>query len=387
VGDKPAVFYFCIMDYLKKPFFALLTIFLIIACSGDSDENIDQVPQFDRSTILENYANNIIIPRHNDFKSEQDNLKIAVDNFTQTPNTTNFDQVHDKWLSAYKKWQHIEMFNIGKAEEIYYLNTINTYPVDEDRIKENITSKRYDLSNTNDWSCQGLSGIDYMLHGIGSTKEEVIQKYINDPKYADYLKNLLVIMNRNTNDVVESWASDKSSFIQSSGNSNSSSLNMLTNDFIYYFEKGLRSIKIGTPAGYWSAGRKLPHTIEAYYSSKNAFEDVSKVLAKEALTASENLFLGKSLSGSLGASLKTYLDYLHSSKVSDNNLSPIIVANFKNAHDAIDQLNSNFIDQIDTGNEKMLNAFDNLQTLVRNFKTDMLSVLSIQVDYIDADGD
>ena len=89
-------------------------------------------------------------------KSELDKLKIAVDDFTQSPNTSSFDQLHDKWLSAYKKWQYVEMFNIAKAEEIMYFNTINTYPVDEIRIKENINSQKNDLSNSNDWSCQGF---------------------------------------------------------------------------------------------------------------------------------------------------------------------------------------------------------------------------------------
>ena len=49
------------------------------------------------------------------------------------------------------------MFNIGKAEEIMFFNTINTYPVDELRINENIVSQKNDLSNANDYSSQGLS--------------------------------------------------------------------------------------------------------------------------------------------------------------------------------------------------------------------------------------
>ena len=32
--------------------------------------------------------------------------------------TGNFDKMHDDWFTAYKKWQHIEMFNIGKEEII-----------------------------------------------------------------------------------------------------------------------------------------------------------------------------------------------------------------------------------------------------------------------------
>ena len=98
------------MNYVKNIFYFILFAFTIIACSSDSEDEIDQIPQFDRSSILKNYADNIIIPRYNDFKSELDNLKIAVDNFTQTPNTSNFDEVHINWLNTYKKWQYIEMF-------------------------------------------------------------------------------------------------------------------------------------------------------------------------------------------------------------------------------------------------------------------------------------
>jgi len=359
-----------------------------MACSSDSDEEQNQVPEFDRSTILKNYAENIIIPRYNDFKLAIDDLKTSVDGYISYPMVSTYDIMHEYWLIAYKKWQHIEMFNIGKAEEIMFFNTVNTYPIDELRIAENITSMKYDLSSPNDWSSQGLSGVDYMIHGVDVSKEKVIQKYIDDSKYGDYLKNLLTIMYSNTDEIVQDWKTYKDSFILSSGNSNSSSLNMITNDFVYYFEKGLRANKIGIPAGVYSGGNVLTDRVEAYYSSKNSFEDVSKELAKEALLASENLFHGKSAStGALGASLKTYLDYIYNADVNKENLSPIITSNFQKAKDALESLDSNFIDQINNDKVKMLNAFDKLQSIVVNMKTNMLSLLSIQVDYIDADGD
>ena len=205
MGDKPTVFYFRMMNYFKKIIYSILVIFVIVSCSSDNEDEIDKVPQFDRSSILKNYADNIIIPRYNDFKAELNNLEIAVNNFTQTPNSSNFDQLHDMWLVTYKKWQYVEMFNIGKAEEIMYFNTINTYPIDEQRIKENISSQKFDLRNSNDWSCQGLSGVDYMLHGVGISKEEVIQQYKDDSNYGNYLKNLLTIMTSNTADIVQDW--------------------------------------------------------------------------------------------------------------------------------------------------------------------------------------
>ena len=381
------VFYFYVMKKIKFFLLSIFSVFLIIACSSESDENQNQVADFDRSSILKNYADNIIIPKYNNFKADLDDLKTVVDEFASNPNSANFDKVHNQWFKAYKTWQHVEMFNIGKAEQIMYFNTINTYPVDELRINENINSKRYDLSNANDWSSQGLSGVDYMLHGIEDNKEKVIQKYVDDTNYGDYLKNLLVIMTSNTDDIVQDWPTYKDTFVQSSGNSNSSSLNMITNDFVYYFEKGLRANKIGIPAGVYSGGNTLPSKVEAYYSSKNSFQDISKDLAKEAVIASENLFLGKSSNGVNGPSLKTYLDYIYNSDVNKENLSPIISSNFQKAKEAIDLLDSNFVNQINNDKTKMLNAFDKLQAIVVNMKTDMLSLLSIQVDYIDADGD
>ena len=375
------------MKIFRYTIFSIFTFLLIISCSSDSDEEQNQVPEFDRSTILKNYAENIIIPRYDDFQLSLANLKSSVDSYVASPLLSTFDKMHDDWFTAYKKWQHIEMFNLGKAEEIMFFNTINTYPIDELRIVENITSMKYDLSSSNDWSSQGLSGVDYMIHGIDDSKEKVIQKYIDDSKYGDYLKNLLTIMSSNTDEIVQDWKTYKDSFIQSSGNSNSSSLNMITNDFVYYFEKGLRANKIGIPAGVYSGGNALADRVEAYYSSKNSFEDVSKDLAKEALLASENLFLGKSSTGVSGASLKTYLDYIYNADVNKENLSPIITSNFQKAKDALESLDSNFIDQINSDKVKMLNAFDKLQAIVVNMKTNMLSLLSIQVDYIDADGD
>jgi len=382
-----AVFYFYIMKKFKYIFLLLFSVFLIIACTGDSEEEQNDFPEFDRSTILKNYAENIIIPRYNEFKADVDALKIAVDDFATSPNSANFDKAHSQWFTAYKTWQYVEMFNIGKAEEIMFFQKMNAYPTNNTRIESNVSSKKTDLTNPNDWTSQGFPAIDYMLHGVGNTKEKVIQKYVDDSNYGDYLKNLLLIMTKSTNEIVENWPTYKDSFIQSSGNSNTSSLNMITNDFVYYFEKGLRANKIGIPAGVYSGGNTLPSKVEAYYSSKNSFQDVSKNLAKEAVIASENLFLGKAATGATGPSLKTYLDYIYAADVNKENLSPIIISNFQKAKQAVDLLDSNFVDQINNDKLKMLNAFDKLQAIVVNMKTNMLSLLSIQVDYIDADGD
>ena len=374
-------------DFLKMKksyFFILLLIF--VSCSSDNETENEVVPEFDRGAVLNNYANNIIIPRYNDFKSSLDQLNISINTYVNNPSASNYEDMHKKWLESYKKWQYVEMFNIGKAEEIMYFNTMNTYPVNQDRILYNITNSNFDLNNPNDWSSQGFPGLDYMMHGLSTNKNDIIEKYKENDIYGNYLKAVVSKMVENTDIVVSNWSTYKSEFISSVQNNATSDFNMLTNDFVYYFEKGLRTNKVGIPAGVFS-NNPLDINIEAYFSSKNSIDHVSKELLSEALNAVKLVFTGKSSSGASGPSFKSYLDYTKTKNNNGSDIGSTIVSKITIAEEKIDDLNDNFIYQINNNNTKMLTAFDALQTIVVNLKTDMLSLFNIAVDYQDADGD
>jgi hypothetical protein len=401
----------------------LLAVLIVISCSKDSDEMFDQSSSqvyqqtagsnssnttstnsssgttstnsssgttstnsssqsetFDRGTILLNYSENIIIPRYTIFKSSMDNLKNSIDTFKSTPSSDNFDLLQNNWIDAYKKWQYVEMFNISKAEEIMYNLKMNTYPVSKERIDNNIDAEKTDLSNPNDWSAQGFPGLDYMIHGIAENKDAVIELYSSNSKYGDYLSTLGNLMSDITNSVVEDWSSYKDTFNTSIENTATSAFNMMVNDFVFYFEKGLRTNKIGIPAGRFSS-LPLPEKIEAYYYSKNGFGNLSKTLVLEARQAATEFFTGSNSEGIKGPSYSTYLDYL------ETEIGPTVETKLEEAKVRLDNLQDNFITQIDDNNTLMLLAFDALQTIVVNLKTDMLSNFNIAVDYTDADGD
>ena len=279
------------------------------------------------------------------------------------------------------------MFNIGKAEEIMFFSKTNTYPVNEGRIQENINNQKTDLSNPNDWSCQGFPGLDYMIHGIANTENEIINQYIQNPLNGKYLKVVLNELNNNTDLVLDDWNTYRNTFVNSIENTATSAFNMLTNDFVYYFEKGLRTNKIGIPSGVFS-NNPLSNKVEAYYSSKNGIEDVSRDLIENALNAVDLVFQGKSSNQSpVGPSFKTYLDFIKANNVSADDIGSIVVNKIQTANQKILDLNKNFINQVENDNGKMLAAFDALQTIVVNLKTDMLSLFNVAVDYTDADGD
>ena len=308
-----------------------------------STDSSSQNDNFDRSSILINYSENIIIPRYNTFKVSMDNLKNTIDTFITSPTVENYDLVQLNWIEAYKKWQYIEVFNIGKAEQIMFNLTMNTFPLSKERIDSNIENEKTDLTNPNDWAAQGFPAIDYMLHGIADNKESVIEIYNSNTKYSGYLNTLVSTMSANTDIVVEDWETYKDSFNSSYENNATSAFNMMVNDFVFYFEKGLRTNKIGIPAGRFSP-QPLPDKIEAYYYSKNSFGNLSKTLALESRKGVEELFLGLNSDGIEGPSYKSYLDYL------ETEIGSSVKTKLEEAALRIDDLQDNFLTQI---NEKI----------------------------------
>ena len=66
---------------------------------------------------------------------------------------------------------------------------------------------------------------------------------------------------------------------------------------------------------------------------------------------------------------------------------PVIISQISDAVEQVNQLDNDYVFQINSNNTSMLYAYDAIQLLVVSFKVDMLQALSVSVDYVDADGD
>jgi len=372
---------------MKKIAFCLSIIAMLsVACSSSDDSSPSQSSDgFNRELMLTNWADNIIIPAFEDLSSDLSDLVVQKDAFLTTPNQANLETLRGSWLEAYKTWQYVEMFNIGKAEELNYAFQMNIYPTNVSDIQSNINSGDANLSSDNNNDAVGFPAVDYMINGIAATDAEILAEYSSSTKFQNnqqYLSALIDQMKSLTDTVLNDWNNGyRDVFVSRTENSEVGSTNKLVNDFIYYYEKGLRANKIGTPAGVFSA-EPLSDRVEAFY-----FKDTSKQLALEGLNAVQNFFNGKAYNGSTtGESFKSYLDYLNTIK-NEEDLSTLINAQFNEARNRINVLNSNFIQQIESDNSKMTEAYDELQKAVVLLKIDMIQAMNISVDFIDADGD
>ncbi|WP_300492152.1 imelysin family protein [Flavobacterium sp.] len=369
----------------------LLTMVCVVLYSCGLDHNGDNTPvdEYDRKAILVNWADNLILPSLSNYKSKLEVLKITTNDFVTTPNTVSLTVVRAKWFEAYKSYQYVAMFNIGKADEIQLSKYSNTYPTGVAQINAKIASGDYNLEGASFDVVQGFPALDYMLFGLSSDTNEIIEFYSTHAdavKYRNYLTALVNRLEFLLNQVYDDWQSGyKTTFISKSDNTSSGSVNRMVNAYIHFYEKDIRTAKIGYPAGKFS-DRTYPDKVEAYYS-----KNYSKELVQEALNAAHNFFEGKYFGGNqYGPSLKSYLNYLDKKGNNEEGtqlLSNLIINQFNIAHHAVDEMLPDLSQQVIIDNTKMTATFNALQRNVAYMKSDMTSAMSISIDYADTDGD
>ena len=355
----------------------IISVAFLIGCSDDSTSSqTSQTVWEQKSQMLTNWADNFIITNYQNFSDKLSELEISVATFNSNPNIETLEATRILWLEAYKSWQHVEMYNIGPAEQTYYHLKMNVYPTSTENINALIASGDFsNLDNAPYYSAQGFPAMDYLLYGLDSDDSLLVDFYISDSNYSNYLTEIMDRMVTNTNYVKSGWSSYRADFIASVENTATSSANKITNDFIYYYEKGFRANKFGIPVGIFSNGPIFPEKVEAYYN-----ENVSKLLALEAMDAIKTFFNGNG-----NPSLKQFLDNFATEQMI--NLSSEINTQLDLGKSSIEGLDSNFVNQLNNEFLAIANTYDIIQAGTVLLKTDMLSVLQIATDYVDADGD
>ena len=348
---------------------------------GTEDDQSGNDNSFDRVKMMTFITEEIILPSYDNLNSSLTELKESYELFKINITEHNLEELRNKWLNSYKLWQHVEMYNIGKSMEDYLIFRSNIYPVDTVRVNQNIDNGEYDLENPNNYAAQGFPTMDYLLYGIENEPVKVIDHYKENDKVMSYLGALIEDLADNVKTVNDDWNQVKNEFVNSVDNTASSNLNMMVNDFIYYYEKGFRANKFGIPAGVFSGGA-LPDRVEGFYS-----KNFSKVFALEAMTSIKKFFNGESYKDDdlEGLGLKSYLDFVEKGK--EEFLSDKINAQLIDAEKSINELDNNLSGQIESDLIKVLKTYDEIQTAVVLLKVDMLQALNIAVDYADADGD
>lgn len=363
---------------------ALLSLLLLAACGGESGLGPDG-DNFDRRAMLVHWADEIIIPSFASFEDDAAALEQAASDFSDSPAQATLDELRTAWEEAYLGFQWVSMYEAGPAMEPMFRDFLNLYPTDTDEIQQNVESGEWNLELPSLMDSQGFPALDYLLYGLEESDANLLDRYQVGPNasaWRTYLTDVATRIHSLAETVGSGWQNEyRDLFVENDGTGATASVDRMVNDYIYDYEKHLRAGKVGIPAGVFS-GTPLPGHVEAPYRG-----DLSRDLLLEALTAAERFFRGQSFQGNqTGPSLQAYLDYMNELR-GEAALASQIMDQFEVARQSILVLDPNLRLQVEQENEKMLQAYDELQQNVVWLKTDMLQALSINVDYVDADGD
>lgn len=359
------------------------SMLLLVSCGGtSSDADSGDSSSVVRSEMLQQTANNIILPSYQSFHSEVIALQEAGENFTANTTEEALVTFQNQLKDTRLAWQNVSQFQFGPAETVLLRTSLNTYPADTDQIEANIESGDYSLGTIDNQAAVGFAAMGYLLHGLGEDNQQIIAAYTeasDAQQRLTYVQDLLAFTADKTAEVVSAWEeSESDNFLnaENAGTDTGSSLGMLVNTMVRHYERFFRDGKIGIPAGVRSSGVPRPVATEAYYSG------YSLELAIANLQSIQRLFEGTGFDGSSGTGLKENLAALEYEELSNE-----ISTEIDQALDALQALQDPLSVQIENDNDPVLKAFQEIQDVTTLIKANMPSALGITITYQDNDGD
>lgn len=364
---------------------SLLLALMLIASCDKKESGTEDNKALDRKALFENYATHYIVPAYQALNADLEALQQAVVTFSASPDAASLNALRASWYTAYLTWQKTDMLEFGPAETQSLRSFLNIYPVTTSKVEQNITSGTYNLETFNNYDAQGFPAIDYLIHGLAADDAAIIAFYTTDANAQarlTYLEAVIAKMKEKVSVVHTEWQSYQTDFINATGTDVEGSLSKMVNAFVLYYERFLRSGKIGYPVGAMTA-QPLPTHCEAYYAPEKG-----KALAAEALKSVIAFYEGKSFDGSQsGKGMKTYLAAIGTKDDAGTLMADVISNELNAALTALSGVNGTIRDGVVNNRSQILDVYDLLQKAVASLKVDMVSAFGISITYVDNDGD
>lgn len=364
----------------------LLPMLALIVISGGCDTDTDDVNcDFDAQAMRANYADNLIIPALEEWHTSTQLLSSMAGYFASSPDAQNLVELRIIYWESYRALQRVSAFAFGPGVigGAAFRDLVNTFPTNVNLINSYVAAGTIDAA-VNPNSIVGYPALDHLLFlTAGSSMDDVVASFTTGPDAANrraYLTSIAQRINSIAATQTADWESYRSTFVNSSGSGEGSTLEQLVNQFNRDFEN-LKNYKFKIPLGKFNGGVVMPEQVEAYYSGGSA------QLAKDQLAALRNMYLGVGMNGSDGLGLDDYLECLRAGADSDGLLSEAIRDQLQNVTDAFALLEDPMSAQLVSNKPVVDEAHTQMQMLVPLTKREMSGALGVQISYQSNDGD
>ncbi|WNJ20697.1 imelysin family protein [Pontibacter sp. G13] len=356
-------------SFWKTSLFAL-SMGMFFSCG---DDPVDPEDSFDRKAMLEQYADQMIIPAYNALGDVSDDLQAAAQTFSQAPTQSNLDELQTSWKAAALAWESANTYNFGPAQTSFgtLLEEIGTWPVNEIQLESYITDADTLLENF-DRDTRGFYAIEYLVFNLADDDAAILAAFDQSSDRGAYLRAVTQHLAEQVDAVQDAWPNYRGTFVDNNGTDAGSSTSALYNEFVKSFEAA-KNFKVGLPLGVrpGQTGPE-PQLVEAYYSG------YSTELLEAHLASIEAIWRGN------GNGYRAYLLTVTG--------GPELVEDTETQLQAIQLSLANLpdgrlADQISTDPTPVNDLHTELQKNTRFFKSDMSSLLGIAITFNSGDGD
>lgn len=365
----------------------ILGLLFIAGCSKDDkkDPTSQVVEEYDRATMLTNYADGYILPAYNEYVKSIDSLKTAINTFNSALDINSLLNLRIKWENALLVWQDVAFLEFGPAQNISLRSQTNIYPVDTILLNGNISSGSYNLQLSSNFDAKGLQAIEYLINGSGSTDNAIVTKFANNVNARTYLTDLVNDLETNTNYVYNEWISTfRTSFISNSAsNAQGSSVSNIVNAISLHYETYMRKGKIGLPAGVFNgfSQQPMPEHVEALYYEQ------SLPFVYRSLVALQKFIRGEHYSSTVnGEGLEDYLNFVRAQS-GGQPLVNLINNQFTNINNELGNISDPLSSEVVNNNQGVRDVYQQMQQMVPFIKVETANALEVMITYQDNDGD
>jgi len=354
-------------------------IALALVAGGCSSEDPAPADDFDRTAMLTEMADGIILPSYDRLATTTADLSSAVAAFTRSPDVASLRTAQQAWADAADAWQDARPFDFGPAEGLFgtLSEDIGTYPASVGKIETAIAGGDTSLAGF-DRDARGLYGLDYLLfHHVDDT---LLARFTREPVRGAYARRVAAAVDSLVQNVRTSWRTGyREEFISRNGTDPGSGTSLLFNNMVRCFEQ-LKNYSLGLPLGK-IAGQSQPEPdkVEGHYSGR------SIILLRRHYDAFFRIWEGVSLDRQSIPGFRSYLatvpggDLLTISTLDQH-------ARIRNA--MLQLADSEVLSSVILDDPARVEAVHTeCQKLTRFIKSDLSSLIGIAITYSSGDGD
>jgi predicted lipoprotein len=387
------------MNKLRKWILFFLVIQLALACKKkDTNPTISAFNSFDRTGMLTNIGNNIIVPSYTSFASKADSLYIVAQQFVATPNSTTLSNFQNQWLQVNLEWKSCEVYNFGPAlTNNNAVNIQSNFVVTSSSVESVITSTPTAYDSTfvpkQATGIRGISVIEYLLFDPTNGNTAILNNYTANgtasQQRLNYLKGLVQDIKSNAHGLLNAWLPSGGNYIQTfisaNGNDINSSISFLVNQIVYLNDY-MKNYKIGRPMGIRinaSNGSPLPTYVETYYSS-HAFDCMTANFK-----SIDNLFFGVGNNGIKESGFSDLITAVNGQTSTGQPLASVMRQRLDSLYFQINAFNIPLEQAVvNSGSTNQLNTlYTSSKQLLVLTKLDMVNSLGVILTTTDNDGD